>query len=83
MTFVIEKQIPIPPPSSGKRGGSTRGPNADNTYPWAEMQVGDSILIPHRMRDSLSTSIRYHTKRHGMLFTQRKNDDGVRVWRLS
>ena len=69
----IEKNISIP----GPRGLSTR-------YPWLKkLETGDSVCITNlfdaqRIRENLS----HYSKRHGLKFTTRKTQDGLRIWRL-
>jgi hypothetical protein len=64
-------------------------------YPWRTMSVvsgrpprGDSFLVPCRMEEyeqiesRLTSCIRHMRRRHGLIFTTRRVDEGVRVWRL-
>ena len=62
----IDKNIPIP--------NSRRIPK----YPWKGMAVGDSFLIEGK------TKFCQHkmAKRHGMVITVRKENGGIRVWRV-
>jgi hypothetical protein len=74
--YEIEKGIPLPT--------NTR----NSKYPYKDMQVGDSFLIPShpddaadllkRMRNSMFAA----GKRHGIKLTAAIDDEGgVRVWR--
>ena len=77
----VDKGVPLPPASVVGR--------ARRRYPWRELNVGDSFLVPirkgqtvkalQRQIGSLADSIR---NRSGMRFTVRQADDGVRVWRV-
>lgn len=63
-------------------------------YPWHTMDVvkgipprGDSFLVRcddstfRKIANSLTSCIRELRLRHGKLFTMRRVDEGVRVWR--
>lgn len=65
----IDKGIPMPEP---KRN---RG------YPWKELEVGDSFLIPGKsgQQGSSSASFRLHPK----TFAARRDGDGWRIWRTA
>jgi len=54
-------------------------------YPWKEMEVGDSFFVQdEKMRNSISATAIYHTKRGVGKFTVRKEEcGGIRVWRIS
>jgi len=67
--FKIEKGIPIP----SKR---------INSYPFGEMNVGDSFSFPADKRASVACSVRPHSLK-GKKFTVRKiTNDTARVWRV-
>ncbi len=70
----IEKNIPLPPTRAG------RFP----IYPFAEMEVGDSILVKGdwKKQDSAKAASRAYGKRHGMRFRTMQVDTGVRIWRI-
>jgi len=75
--FHIERNIPLPEQSRGVR----------NKYPWRQMRVGDSFLVPcgeyevPEVMNSL-TSCRAGAQRStGYRFALRKAAGGVRVWR--
>ena len=66
MEYVIEKSIPIPM----QRGAAV--------YPWAEMEVGDSILVT---KASGRVAGRSWGIRHNAKFTSRATENGFRIWR--
>jgi hypothetical protein len=74
--FKIEKGIPIP------RVGRP------DKYPWEQLAVGESFLVPCAMheiesvRNSLTSSRKGKQDRLGWKFTLRSNCVGVRVWRV-
>ena len=69
----VDRGIPLPRPRRDRRW----------KYPWLEMEVGDSFLVPDErnvlrmVRVGCSTS-----RRHGMRFEARQVEGGVRVWRV-
>jgi hypothetical protein len=65
----IQKNVLLPPRS--KRKDAT----------WSIMQVGDSRYIPDVRHDQCSWLYGY-SKQMGMKFAMRKEDTGVRVWRI-
>ncbi len=78
--IVIEKNVPIPPASTGR----------PTFYPWDKMQPNDSFAVPVKNRKAatvqaaLMGSARKFSKAHpGVEFTSRREADGktVRVWR--
>lgn len=84
MTITIDKGIPLPP---------SRGALGRTIYPFADMEIGDSIRLPVRSgktpeqdRSRLSSCAASFCKRHPRYkFTTRIVDDGkaVRVWRVA
>jgi hypothetical protein len=59
-------------------------PEDKNKYPFHEMQVGDSFVAPREREESVRTaasklSITLAPKR----WTVRRNEDGIRVWRVA
>ena len=81
----VEKGVPIPP--RRWRGGGPRG--GDPKYPWPLMEVGDSFFIPTHSRDEailmnlkIGSSATTYMRKHGVKFTARSLDDGVRYWRV-
>lgn len=77
----IESNIPIP---AGK--GATGKTGRPAKYPWAKMQIGDSFWVsPDQMPASGQAGI--SVRAVGALgagnFRTRKENGGVRVWRLA
>lgn len=71
--YTIEKNIPIP-----TEAGATRA-----SYPFHQMEVGDSFTAPVSERARINNAICGHKKRHGAVFSVRTLGDGtVRVWRI-
>jgi hypothetical protein len=74
--FKIENHVPMPKPGDGKR-----------KYPWAQLELGQSFLIPcdtwerEGVQFSL-TSCRRGAEKTGKKFATRQVDGGVRVWRV-
>lgn len=80
MKFPIDKGIPVP------RGPAGMKPELE--LPLAEMEVGDSFLIPFTTRARASLiQVVYRTKKRFLLdfperdFTFRTLNKGLRVWR--
>lgn len=70
MPFEIDKKIPIPNISRPKR----------SKYPWAKLQVGDSVLV---VTDDAVRAAYAFAKRHGVTFICRRDETGAaRVWRI-
>lgn len=70
----VEKDIPVPSPRQRR------------TYPYAGMDVGDSVLFPYEGNTAYCVEAAYARKfgqRHGKRFTASKVDGGVRVWRVA
>jgi len=64
--FKIEKNVPTP--------------TSRNRYPFAEMEIGDSILG----KISMYNAARQHGRRYGRKFASRKQTNGdIRIWRVS
>lgn len=69
--FEIDKNLPLP--KERVRGN----------YPYKEMEVGDSFHVPlGKMQVILNANYRA-SKQLGWKFIARKDDKGVRVWRIS
>lgn len=67
----IEKSVPM---TQQKRPAAT-------IYPWHDMKVDDSFLVPLAKRNAVYVAANDFGKRHGKKFTVRTTDEGVRVWR--
>jgi hypothetical protein len=51
-------------------------------YPYVELDVGQSFLIPADVSLQAVCNMNYrYGKRHGRRYVARKQDDGTRVWR--
>jgi hypothetical protein len=81
--FKIEKgEIPA---TDGRR--LNRGREA--IYPFAKLEPGDSFLVPHKGRlqkvyEKISCLRSYHQKAiPGRKYSVRKEEAGVRVWRVA
>lgn len=70
-SYKIEKNVPLPEARRGKAG----------TYPFGDMEVGDSVLIEDRSQSSISGALTHYKYRWGKDFATRREGDGVRVWR--
>jgi hypothetical protein len=71
MTYVIEKNIPIPP----ARGGN-------GAFPFADMEIGDSVLVPEEDAKRARASAAAATKRGPGKYSVRTVENGVRVFRV-
>ena len=67
----IDTAIAIPAINNGRRG-----------YPFADMQIGDSIFVP-----ATGANLAYWRKKTGFTYVTRKSTEngetGVRVWRIA
>ena len=68
----IDKDIPFPPSLAG----------AKSSYPWKELEVGDSFFTANGNTKTLSVGCSVHGARMGRKFRARKVDGGTRVWRI-
>lgn len=66
----IERGIPMPQKVRGR----------DAKYPWEKMEVGDSFFVQGRKTFGNQASTR--SLKDGKKYTTRKENGGVRVWRL-
>lgn len=78
---VIEKYIPIPPKEYRKK--HLDGTGAVTSYPWAEMEKGDSfVALPHHSETALRSAAWTVGCRLNRDFSTRMLSDGtVRIWR--
>lgn len=68
----IEKDIPIPTSARAAR------------YPFATMEVGDSILIPSSQKQlARSHALNYKKTHPGWNYKTRTMPEGMRIWRIS
>jgi hypothetical protein len=70
--FVIEKGVPV-------------AAHGNAIYPFGEMEVGDSFILPNGAGNASSfrRSAALWAARNNAKVTIRKVDGGLRVWRLS
>ena len=55
-----------------------------NKYPWPDMKVGDSFLVPTNIRlDSFQQQMYYAGKKLGFKFSCKKHEGGRRCWRIA
>ena len=72
MTFVIEKDIPI--------GQQVR----KSKYPFAQMDNGDSFVIPLDGKDPqrVASALHNHARHQNVRIATRQTENGVRVWKI-
>ena len=74
----IEKGVEIPESKSG----------LVRKYPWADMQPGDSFLVPfngepaHRVRENATAAASYAKRHFDWKLCTRTVEGGIRVWRI-
>jgi hypothetical protein len=70
--YKVEKEITIP--------------NRSSRYPFADMRVGDSFLVPFNDAKKINNALQAmhgYARRVGVKCTVRTQDDGsIRVWRV-
>ena len=73
MTFVIEKNVPLPEK------------NIRWKYPFDQMEVGDSFAVPEGInRTRVSVAAMRYGREHKMKFTVRQMPDrSLRCWRIA
>lgn len=69
LAFPIEKGVP--PPTRLKY----------NRYPWKNMEIGDSFLIPLGQKNKLP-GLYTSAKNAGIVITVKRTPQGHRVWRI-
>jgi hypothetical protein len=72
--FTIEKNVAIPA-ASRTGGGKAK-------YPWAQMEIGDSFFVPGAKVETFYTLVSAQNKKGDARFICRKQEGGVRVWRV-
>lgn len=72
MTIEVDKGLPIPGHNGGRRA----------FYPWNNMNVGDSFFVQNIKIKSVTGAASSYGRNHGMRFTARTVEGGVRVWRV-
>lgn len=78
MTPQIEKDVP--PPRTPTPRIRRHGKRA--TYPFRQMEVGDSFLVPRDWPNGINASGIGNRDYAPMRFVQRNTPDGLRVWRV-
>lgn len=71
--IAIEKGIPMPASQAGRH----------RLYPWNEMEVGDSFLMPVTRGQTALNQCQKASARYGRKFSVRKVEGGYRVWRVA
>jgi hypothetical protein len=74
MSIEIEKGIPVPVDGRWNNGGDT----TNRTYPFPQMQVGDSLFSKSKGLPSSASS--YRKKTPGWNYTSRIESGGFRIW---
>lgn len=70
--MIIEKNVPVPTARSARA-----------KYPFKEMDVGDSVLIPDESKAKAAVNAAFMVgTRDGKKFTSRSTPEGVRIWRV-
>ena len=69
MSIVIQKDVPVPVKSKGKK------------YPYDTMDVGDSFFVDSANLQVMCNLNYRAGKKHERKFIARKENDGIRVWR--
>lgn len=70
--FKIDKDVPIISSDTVKL-----------RWPFGEMEVGDSFLIPEDIKPRVISAASYYGLRHKKKFSIRKTTDGYRCWRIA
>lgn len=77
----IDKNIPIP---QKKQGRAFQVKNKELYEIIQNMEIGDSFLAPESaMKKGYLTITVYLERKFNIKLTQRKTDEGVRVWRIA
>jgi hypothetical protein len=70
----IEKNVPAP---------SQNGAGRPAKYPFAQMQPGDSIFVPGLKTAPGGTMTKHIMLHPGQKFATRKEEGGMRIWRIA
>lgn len=73
----VQKGIPIPVVKARGRRGHSKP-----KYPWAEMQPGDSFLMPSDVAPGSYWLLTKNASKNGKVFKIYKTADGYRCWRV-
>jgi len=68
----VDKNVPFVP----------RKPGPARLYPWLEMEVGDSFLVPPEIKNPRQTASAANIRYKPRVFTCRSTPDGYRIWRV-
>ena len=71
--YVIEKNVPLV-----QKNGAGRKPK----YPFSQMEVGDSFMVPGGNLKTMQSTARIAGLRLGRKFKAQEQEGGVRVWRV-
>jgi hypothetical protein len=72
MDYIVDRNIPIP-----------TEPYHKNRFPFNNMSVGDSFVVAHQDRHSVSSAAWIYGNKTGRKFTTRKYLGGIRIWRTA
>lgn len=75
--YKIEAGIPLPVRT--KKGGAGRKPK----YPFADLKMGESFLVPNKTTMSFGATVQTARKRTGFTLATRNVEGGVRIWRTA
>lgn len=76
MSYQVEPGVKVPTiKRCRKRGGSK--------YPFFEMNVGDSFVVPTQQAAGVRRAAHYFSEREGWRFITRTVPEGLRVWRIA
>lgn len=67
--FPIDKGIPLPTALNRK-------------YPWDQLEVGDSFLVPDKTPNLLRSCMKSAEERFGFTYTAFADNKGTRIWRV-
>jgi hypothetical protein len=73
--FRVQTDIPPPVEAANPDYGKRK-------YPWYEMSVGDSFWVRGKTTAQIAASYAQVQRKTDMLFTSRRDGDGVRCWRI-
>lgn len=80
---MFEIKSDVPPPTRNNPGELTGRPGRPMEYPWDKMMVGDSVLLSQHQAPNARGSIAWYRRNNpGQRFVTRKEDGGLRVWRV-
>ena len=82
MHYERSKDVP-PPVRQPLHLGVPRKVGRPAEYPFMDLDVGESVLLPKKRRSLFSSALQYASKKTGWRFVTRKEGDGCRVWRVT